>query len=179
MADRWTAPSGLGSVFGRSPRALPWASAGRAVGALHRAAQGATSPHDAPQQEFVSARLALSTWRPEGPIQWADPMVRAWRRSARGAQAPTVRSNAPLQWSAPVVHSTWSTPHGLLHMVHSTWVAPHGCPNGAKCDSPGQRPGSGVRKHSEPCRGALTPTQAARPRWWRTMTQAIGVRMPP
>ena len=36
-------------------------------------------------------------------------------------------------------------------------------PNGAKCDSPGQRPGSGVRKNSKPCRGALTTAQMASP----------------
>ena len=86
----------------------------------------------------------------------------ARRASSHGSlqcPAPMVRSSSPLH----MVYSTWSTPHGLLHMVHSTWVAPHGCPNGAKCDSPGQRPGSDGGKNAEPWRGAITSKVTASP----------------
>ena len=111
---------------------------------LTRTPTGVPAPHP-PKNQRATKKSNVPLPR---PAEYASQLTLLGLFPRRGRSlsgiskraAPTSRSHEPLPRAAPTGRS-----HGLLPRA-----APPGCPNGAKCDSPGQRPGSGVRKNAEP-----------------------------
>ena len=133
------------------PWARPWGGHGprapRSEGTLHPDAGRALASSTARRRSFKAHRFTSH------PTQG---VALGWRRPHRWRSPPAPHRGIPRQ-PGTALKATQGTRSEQRPRQRPRLLRP----NGAKCDSPEQRPGSSVRKNPEPCRGALTPTPTA------------------